>query len=284
MPKPPNRATPGRAARAKPRYQPHPMLAHGRSVAAKLEEATGRSMEAWIAVARRDGPAKERDCCEWLRTEHGLGRMHSMWVAHRARSEQDPADHADPATLVDALYAGPRAALRPVHESVVDAVIAAGDEAVVTACKTMVPVYRKHVFAELRPVEGAVEVQLALGDVPAKGRLEASGRRAAGERMTHRVLVRSAREVDGELRAWIARAYANGAKPMSRGTTEIETPTDVAKALRASKPATATWGACTPAMRRDFLQWITSAKQAETRSRRIAQAVAKLAAGKRRMY
>jgi uncharacterized protein YdeI (YjbR/CyaY-like superfamily) len=37
-------------------------------------------------------------------------------------------------------------------------------------------------------------------------------------------------------------------------------------------------------MQRDMIVWITSAKQAETRSRRVGIVIAKLAEGKRRVY
>jgi hypothetical protein len=272
------------------------MLSKERGMAAQLERATGKSLAQWIAVgksvatsiaktaAAAGAPPKEKACAERLHAEHGLGKMAAMWVAHYACTDDDPADYADPSRLVDALYSGPKAALRPLHEAVVGEVLALGDDVTVTACKTMVPAYRKHVFAELRPGDGGVDVQLALGEVPAKGRLRPAQGRAPGDRMTHSVLVRSERDVDAELRGLLAKAYEHGAKPMSRGRTDLETPPDVAKALRASKPAAATWAACTPAMRRDFVQWIVSAKQEETRTRRIAQAVAKLAEGKKRMY
>jgi len=46
--------------------------------------------------------------------------------------------------------------------------------------------------------------------------------------------------------------------------------------------AEAAWGDLTPIARRDFMSWIDSAKQAETRRRRIERACENLAAGKRR--
>jgi uncharacterized protein YdeI (YjbR/CyaY-like superfamily) len=46
--------------------------------------------------------------------------------------------------------------------------------------------------------------------------------------------------------------------------------------------AKAQWRDLTPIARRDFISWIDSAKQPETRTRRIGKACAMLAAGKRR--
>ena len=64
---------------------------------------------------------------------------------------------------------------------------------------------------------------------------------------------------------------------------EPTVPADLRKALAAGAPkARALWSDITPIARRDWIQWITSAKQPETRTRRIKNACSMLAAGKRR--
>ena len=59
-------------------------------------------------------------------------------------------------------------------------------------------------------------------------------------------------------------------------------PTDLRKALAATPKAKAQWNDLTPIARRDFISWIDSAKQPETRRRRIERACSMLMAGKRR--
>ena len=63
---------------------------------------------------------------------------------------------------------------------------------------------------------------------------------------------------------------------------EPKVPTDLRRALAAATKARSQWTNLTPIARRDFISWIDSAKQAETRTRRIARACSMLAAGKRR--
>jgi len=63
---------------------------------------------------------------------------------------------------------------------------------------------------------------------------------------------------------------------------ELRVPTDLRKALAADPVAKAKWSDLTPIARRDFISWIASAKQPETRRRRIERAGSMLAAGKRR--
>jgi len=66
--------------------------------------------------------------------------------------------------------------------------------------------------------------------------------------------------------------------------TEPEVPADLRKALAvASKATRALWSDITPNARRDWIHWIASAKQEETRTRRIKNACSMLATGKRRV-
>ena len=64
---------------------------------------------------------------------------------------------------------------------------------------------------------------------------------------------------------------------------EPQVPTDLRNALEAAPSALALWTEITPIARRDWIHWITSAKQAETRARRIRNACSMLASGKRRV-
>ncbi len=64
---------------------------------------------------------------------------------------------------------------------------------------------------------------------------------------------------------------------------EPKVPADLRKALAAAPKARVVWSDITPIARRDWIHWITSAKQAATRTRRVANACSMLAAGKRRV-
>lgn len=59
-------------------------------------------------------------------------------------------------------------------------------------------------------------------------------------------------------------------------------PSDLQKALAGNAKAKAIWKDITPVARRDFVRWIESAKQPETRKRRVEVACDKLVSGKRR--
>lgn len=67
------------------------------------------------------------------------------------------------------------------------------------------------------------------------------------------------------------------------GELEPSVPADLRKALAAAPQARAQWSGLTPVARRDWIAWITSAKKAETRARRVANACDMLTEGKRRI-
>ena len=104
-------------------------------------------------------------------------------------------------------------------------------------------------------------------------------------------------EPDGQSRHWLKvnrkLRESAGAEPGDTVTLEIApaaeepeptVPPDLQKALATAEPkARDVWEDITPIARRDWIHWITSAKQAETRARRVANACSMLASGKRRV-
>jgi uncharacterized protein YdeI (YjbR/CyaY-like superfamily) len=66
-----------------------------------------------------------------------------------------------------------------------------------------------------------------------------------------------------------------------RGTRPaIPMPDDFAAALARSKKASERFATFSPSCKREYLEWITTAKRQETRDRRVAEAVKRIAAGK----
>jgi hypothetical protein len=65
--------------------------------------------------------------------------------------------------------------------------------------------------------------------------------------------------------------------------TETRVPMDLRKALSAAPRAQISWADITPIARRDWILYVSSAKQPETRKRRIEKACDMLASGKRRI-
>lgn len=73
-------------------------------------------------------------------------------------------------------------------------------------------------------------------------------------------------------------------RPKRSPKAELPVPPAFATALAAVQAAQATFDALAPSHRREYIEWIVDAKREATRDRRIAEAVAWLAEGKKRNW
>jgi hypothetical protein len=187
------------------KFAVHPGVVMEEKVIAGLKEKTGRSLEEWVALMAKSGPKGEKDRAAWLKAEFGLGTITAMFVAGRAARG---AVEYDPDGLVDKMFAGKKAALRPIYETLLEAGYALGGDVTATRCSTMVPLRRKYVFAQLKPTTNTrLDLGLALGALPAQGRLIDTGGYEKKDRITHRIGISSLDEIDAEVMDWLRRAY-----------------------------------------------------------------------------
>ena len=74
------------------------------------------------------------------------------------------------------------------------------------------------------------------------------------------------------------------ARPARTPKPALDVPADLVKALKASKAAARTFRDFSPSNQRDYIEWITEAKQESTRTRRLAQAIEWMEEGKVRNW
>ncbi|WP_285021945.1 YdeI/OmpD-associated family protein [Novosphingobium sp. fls2-241-R2A-195] len=93
-------------------------------------------------------------------------------------------------------------------------------------------------------------------------------------------------ELAHKLQAARGRVQTKGTavKKARKPKPEIAMPDDFAVALDGVPAARAHYEAFSPSVRRDYLEWITEAKTAATREKRMAQAVEWIAEGKKRNW
>jgi hypothetical protein len=180
---------------------------------ASLKEKTGRSLEEWLKLINKSGPLTEKDRRAWLKSEHGLGMNYAGWIVARAGGEGD--DFSSPEAYlraadryVDDMYAGPKAALRPIHNALLKLGLGLGKDVKACPCKTMVPLYRNYVFAQIKPTtQTRIDLGFALGARPVEGRLIDTGGFAKKDRITHRIPISSLAEIDDEVKQWLRTAF-----------------------------------------------------------------------------
>ena len=200
-----------RSERANP-YGIHPSVAMVQKWIADLPSKTGRSLDEWLELIRTKGPATEAERRDWLKAKHGLGTNSASWLAERAdgRGENDDPEEylASALVYVDEMFAGRTAGLLPLYEELLALGLSMGDDVKACPCKTIVPFYRKHVFAQIKPTTiTRIDFGLALKDTPAAGRLTDTGGFAKKDRITHRFAIVSAADIDDEVKVWLRKAY-----------------------------------------------------------------------------
>lgn len=200
-------------AKTKSIYAVHPGVAATQKWIAELKEKTGRSLEEWLKFIKRSGPKDEKSRREWLKTEHGLGTNSAWWLAERADGKGtevgDPDQYLKAAEgYVETMFSGPRAGLRPVYDALLKLGLGIGKEAKACPCQTIVPLYRNHVFAQIKPTTRTrIDFGFALGDLKGAGRLIETGGFAKKDRITHRIEITSLKDIDDEVKRWLKVAY-----------------------------------------------------------------------------
>lgn len=79
-------------------------------------------------------------------------------------------------------------------------------------------------------------------------------------------------------------AGAKVLRPVKHAKPRLRLPADLATALKAKPKAKAFWATLSPSAKREYLEWITGAKQPATRAKRVAETVQWLGEGKRRNW
>jgi hypothetical protein len=106
------------------------------------------------------------------------------------------------------MYSGRKAVLRPLYDKLLALGLSMGKNAKACPCETMVPLYRRHVFAQIKPTtQTRIDMGFALGALKAEGRLVETGGFARKDRITHRIPVSVPTDIDNEVKRWLRVAY-----------------------------------------------------------------------------
>jgi hypothetical protein len=164
------------------------------SMQASLERDTGKSLEAWVAIARTCPESGHRARLKWLKDNHGLLQNHGSHVL----SEAFPSGMTwrEPEKLLAALWTDPAATA--IFQAV-DAAARAPNQVIQTARKGYTAWSREFQFAALKPVKGGTALLGLAVAADASPRLEAARKEAWSERLKSRVALGSPADIDAEI-------------------------------------------------------------------------------------
>ena len=163
----------------------------------------------------KEGPKGEKSLRAWLKAKHKLGMNRAGWIAERAGGKGGDLDTPETylksaVRYVEGQYGGPKEKLRPIFDELLRLGKSVGDDVKACPCKTIVPLYRNHVFAQIKPTTNSrIDLGFALTHYKGKlpKRLIDTGGLAKKDRITHRIEITAAEQIDGDVKKWLKTAY-----------------------------------------------------------------------------
>ena len=194
-------------------YSVHPGVVMVQKWVESLPEKTGRSLDEWLVLIKKSGPKTEKERREWLKEKHKLGTNSAWWLAERAEGkggeDSDPDAYLQAAEkYVEDMFTGPKAGLRPIYNRLLKLGLGIAKDVKACPCKTIVPLYRNHVFAQIKPsTRTRIDLGFSLGKTKVPSRLIDTGGLQKGDRITHRIPIATLDEIDDEVKHWLKTAY-----------------------------------------------------------------------------
>lgn len=173
-----------------------------------IQSKTGKSFDELASIVRSSGLTKHGEIRAMLQRDLGLGYGDANALVH-AVLKSDGTRAADAAGMgtqdvLSAIYSGPKAALRPIHDALMGRIQHFGEFEIVPK-KGYVSLRRKKQFAMIGPATNArVEFGINAKELASDARLVAQ---PAGSMCNYVVKLTDASEVDEKLLAWIRAAF-----------------------------------------------------------------------------
>lgn len=171
-----------------------------------IQTKTGKDLKQLGAILKKSGLTKHGELRDMFKRDLGLGHgdantlVHVLLGSHGAAQ----ADGKSGDQVLDEIYVGPKAALRPIHEKLMTAITKLGDFEVAPK-KGYVSLRRKKQFAMLGPATNTrFELGLNIKELPADDRLSPVPQPGMCQ---FKVKLTNAGEVDKDVIGWVKQAY-----------------------------------------------------------------------------
>jgi hypothetical protein len=194
-------------------YGIHPGVLMTQTWVSELKQKTGRTLDEWLKLIKKEGPPTEQERRDWLKSEFKLGTNSAWWLAERSVGKGEEA--ADPDAYlraaeqyVEAMFGGKKQHLRPIYDALLKLGLKTGKDVKACPCQTIVPLYRHHVFAQIKPTtQTRVDLGFALGNMKTPKRLINTGGYEKKDRITRRIEISSVEDIDDDVTHWLRVAY-----------------------------------------------------------------------------
>ena len=175
-----------------------------------IQKKTGKSLDQLAVIIKKSGLTKHGEIRDYLKRELGLGHGDANALVHAILQSdgQRAAEGKSGDEVMDEIYSGAKAHMRPIHEKLMNEINKFGEFEIVPK-KGYVSLRRKKQFVMIGPKTNTrFEVGINAKDLKKNARLLEQPK---GSMCNYIVNVTDAKEVDSELVEWIKTAY-EGAK------------------------------------------------------------------------
>jgi len=169
-----------------------------------LKSSTGKDLQAWLGVAKKEGVEKRNDLIARLKEKYKFPHMQASMLAAIHANGGKPV-YADSGKLLDAQFEK-REALKPLYEQLRKAIAGVNKEWKFNPTKTYVSIQGKREFAVIAVKSEELRVGMDLGNEPFGGILQQAKSLGAMPRHTHMVVVTSASDISAKLLNFIKKA------------------------------------------------------------------------------
>jgi predicted transport protein len=171
-----------------------------------LHKKTGKTLEQWIALVKKENFGKHSEVISFLKDKHGLTYGYANLVAHRLKgTDAGSAENKD--DLIEKQYKG-KEHLRPMYDRLLEEIQKFGDDVEIAPKNAYVSLRRKKQFAMLQPAtKTRFEIGINLKGQQPAGKLEAIT--AANAMCSHRINISDINDIDKDIIYWLKLAYDN---------------------------------------------------------------------------
>ena len=168
-----------------------------------MPEKTGKPLEEWLVILKKENIEKHGQAVKFLKTEHGVthGFANTIVTLSKKTPESDSID------LLANQYKG-KEHLQPIYDLLKKKIQAFGKDVEFAPKKAYVSIRRNKQFALIQPsTKSRVDLGINLKGKAPEGKMEASG--SFNAMVSHRVRLENKEDVTKEVLAWLKEAYQN---------------------------------------------------------------------------
>ncbi|MEO7047923.1 MAG: DUF4287 domain-containing protein [Ferruginibacter sp.] len=170
-----------------------------------LHKNTGKTLEQWIEIVKKQNFAKHGEIIKFLKEQHRFTHGFANLVAHKT-NETDAGSAEDQDDLITKQYKG-KEHFKPIYDKLISEIQTFGSDIEIAPKISYVSLRRKKQFATLNPVtKTRFEIGINLKGQEPKGKLEPEKPNAM---CSHKINLADIKDIDKEIIEWIKTAYEN---------------------------------------------------------------------------